>query len=91
MTPSEKAAYQQRTQAILEQWRLELGKLRAQADEAQAQGRRDLVNSLDTLQQEAARRLETLKAAGETGWQAARQATDRALAEFESAYQQVLR
>jgi DNA repair exonuclease SbcCD ATPase subunit len=91
MRPDEKEAYQRKIEAKVDQWRAELDKLRAQAREAQAEGRLQAISSLKTLQQEATRRLEELKAAGESGWQDARQAVDRVVTEFESAYQRLVR
>jgi DNA repair exonuclease SbcCD ATPase subunit len=91
MRPDEKEAYQRKIEAKVDQWRAELDKLRAQAREAQAEGRLQAISSLKTLQQEATRRLEELRAAGESGWQGARQAVDRVVTEFESAYQRLVR
>ncbi|GGD78675.1 coiled coil domain-containing protein [Lacimicrobium alkaliphilum] len=69
---SEKEAYQKKLQAQLDEWNSEIDKLRAKADQAEADAQLEYYQQIETLrekQQESSRKLEELKAASDDAWQ----------------------
>lgn len=78
---STKQAYEQKLEAQLKQWRADLDKLEAKADEAQADAKIEYqrqISSLKSKRSDLKQRLETLKKSSGDAWEEIKTGTESA-------------
>ena len=78
----DKTAYRQKLEARLEQWRAEIDKLQAKAEEASVDARKDYEKQVEELreqQHETRGRLEELKGASGEAWEDLKEGFEKAL------------
>jgi predicted ATP-binding protein involved in virulence len=71
-TMSKREAYEQKLEAQLKEWKIDIDKMKAKADKADAQARLEYykkIEELRTKQEAAQKKLTELKAAGEDAWE----------------------
>jgi F0F1-type ATP synthase membrane subunit b/b' len=88
MNESEREAYRKKVEAQLAEWRAEIEKLRAQADQAEADARiryHEEIEKLRGYQREAEDQLDRMRAASEGAWDDVRAGMDRAWNEMAEA------
>jgi hypothetical protein len=72
LTMSMKDAYQQKLKARLEEWRAEMDKMRAKAEQAEADAKIEYeaqLRELEERRQEAEAKLEELRQSGDAAWE----------------------
>ncbi len=78
---SMKEAYEKKLQAQLDEWSLEIDKLKAKADKADAEAQLEYykqIEKLRSMQEESNQKLAELKAAGDDAWEDLKAGTDSA-------------
>ncbi|WMC12107.1 hypothetical protein PU634_07010 [Oceanimonas pelagia] len=78
---NERELYQQKARAKLDEWKAELDKLKAQAEQADADARIELNRQIKTMKaqiEQGESKLDELSEAGEQSWQELKQGFERA-------------
>jgi len=90
---STKDAYQQKLEAQLREWQADIDKLKARADQADADRKIAYDNEIDSLQQKQQalrQKLEQLRSSGEDAWEELRSGAEKAWKDMDNAFKSAL-
>ena len=88
---TDQSAYAQKLRAKLDEWQADIDKMKAQAEQAEADGKIEYdeqIRELRAKRDEMEDKLDALQEANESAWDDVRQGADRAWAEMSKAVQE---